>query len=423
MEQPKLKWRVLMTCVVIALAVVAVVVLYWRETRHPWTRDGQVSADVVQITPQVSGMVVRVMVEDNEPVREGDLLFEIDPRDFELRVASARIAIDEARQEVAALEAAIVAREANVRQARAGVETAEAQLESALAEVANAEAAVTSDKAGIISARAYIDKCEADLAEAIRERDRAKRLADEGAGSVANAESKAARVESMQAALDDAHAQATQAQARLEQAQAELNRAQADRAKAIAGISESEAAVASAIAGLEQSRADLGVPGEQNTRIQSAKVELENAELDLSWTRVYAPADGYVTNVTLDVGDQANTGTGLMAFVDSGSFYVQGFFRETQLRHIKPGDRAIVTLMAHPGQPIEGVVDSIGWAINPPDVATTEGPDGLVPQVEPSFDWIRLAQRVPVHVQITEVPEGVQLISGVTASVVIKPSD
>jgi multidrug resistance efflux pump len=81
----------------------------------------------------------------------------------------------------------------------------------------------------------------------------------------------------------------------------------------------------------------------------------------------------------------------------------------------------VITLMSHRNKPIEGVVESIGWAINPPDIATTEGTSGLVPQVEPSFDWIRLAQRVPVRVRIETVPDGIQLISGTTASVAIKP--
>jgi multidrug resistance efflux pump len=93
---------------------------------------------------------------------------------------------------------------------------------------------------------------------------------------------------------------------------------------------------------------------------------------------------------------------------------------ETQLRHMKVGDRAVVTLMAHPDQPLQGVVDSFGWAIAPPNVASTLGLQNLVPQIQPSFDWVRLAQRVPVRIKIDEVPDGVTLIVGLTASVAIR---
>jgi multidrug resistance efflux pump len=108
--------------------------------------------------------------------------------------------------------------------------------------------------------------------------------------------------------------------------------------------------------------------------------------------------------------------------VDSSTFRVHAYFEETQLKHIKPGDRAIVTLMGHLDQPLEGVVDAIGNATNPPDVAATEGEMGVVPQIQPTFDWVRLAQRVPVTIRLPEIPENIQLISGTTASISIEPN-
>jgi len=107
--------------------------------------------------------------------------------------------------------------------------------------------------------------------------------------------------------------------------------------------------------------------------------------------------------------------------VDSTSFWIAGYFMETQLRHIRVGDPAIITLMAHPGQPLTGEVESFGRAISPPNVALVEGVAGLVPQVQPTFEWVRLAQRVPVRVKITQVPDGVDLIAGITATVAIRP--
>ena len=113
-------------------------------------------------------------------------------------------------------------------------------------------------------------------------------------------------------------------------------------------------------------------------------------------------------------------GEAVLAFVDSASFWIAGYFMETQLRHMKIGDRAVVTLMAHPDQPLQGEVESFGWAIAPPDVADVTGDRFLVPQIQPVFDWVRLAQRVPVRIKITDVPDGVELIVGLTASVAIR---
>jgi multidrug resistance efflux pump len=420
-KKPHLGTRLSVTGAVIAVAVIVGGLLYLRLARHPWTRDGQVQANVVMITPRVQGIVVEVAVDDNQPVREGDLLFEIDPSDYDLQVASARVQLDQARQQVAALEAAVEAAEAGVHEAEAGVATARAQIESAHAQVAAAEGKVAGAEAGLRSARATIDKNIAALEEAIRDRDRAQKLAKDGAGSVANAESRAASVEKAEATLEGARASEQEAQAGADQAEAALRQARAGLASAHAGLGEAEARLASARAALIQAEANLGAPGEENVQIRAAKVNLQSAELALEWTAVRAPADGYITNLNVDVGDFASPGTPMLAFVDTASFHVEGYFRETQLRHIERGDRALVTLMSHRGRPIEGVVESIGWAINPPDIATTAGSGGLVPQVEPSFDWIRLAQRVPVRIRIVEVPKGVQLISGTTASVAIRP--
>jgi multidrug resistance efflux pump len=135
-----------------------------------------------------------------------------------------------------------------------------------------------------------------------------------------------------------------------------------------------------------------------------------------------APFDGYTTNLDVNEGTFCFPGIPIAAFVDSSSFRVDGYFQETKLKHIKPGDRAIITLMSLPDTKLKGVVDSIGYAVNPPNIADTEGVSNLVPQVEPTFDWVRLPQRVPVRIHLDEVPEDIQLVAGMTASVAIRPS-
>ena len=186
------------------------------------------------------------------------------------------------------------------------------------------------------------------------------------------------------------------------------------------GLAEAQAAVVTAIADRDQAQANLGEPGDANVRIRSAQVSLDEAQLKLDWTKVYAPTDGYVSNLYLKEGAYASAGAPLIALVDSNSFRVHAYFEETKLRHIRPDDPAIVTLMSHPDQRVVGEVESIGRATNPPQVASTEGELGVVPSISPTFDWVRLAQRVPVTIRLLEVPEGVRLISGTTASISIE---
>jgi multidrug resistance efflux pump len=235
-------------------------------------------------------------------------------------------------------------------------------------------------------------------------------------------------VASLEAAIESAKATVVAAQSTLDEANRDLKRAQ-DAGNAVSAefLDEKNMAAQVAAADLTQNQArlaqatqDLGAPGDANYRIQAAQVALAQANLNLSWTKIVAPSDGYVTNLNLDEGDYVPAGGPVLAFVDSTSFWVSGYFMETQLRHVKPGDRAVITLMAHPDQPLIGEVDSIGWAIAPPDVAQVTGDRYLVPQIQPVFDWVRLAQRVPVRIKITQVPDGVELIVGLTASVAIR---
>ena len=334
MSVPSSVIRVALTIGLVLLGLAAAAYVYIEYILYPWTRDGQVRAYVVAIAPRVAGNVVAVHVVDNQFVRRGDPLLEIDPSQYTLAVQAAQQQLEQARQEVASLTAAIQ----------------------------SAEAAVTA--------------MQATVGEANRDLKRAQ-----DAGNAVSAEFVDQKTMAAQVAAAD-----------LAQNQAQL--AQATQA--------------------------LGATGDANYRIQAAQVELAQAQLNLSWTKIVAPSDGYVTNLNLDEGDYVPAGGLVLAFVDSTSFWVAGYFMETQLRHMKAGDRAVITLMAHPDQPLIGEVESIGWAIAPPNVANVTGDRYLVPMIQPVFDWVRLAQRVPVRVKITQVPDGVELIVGLTASVAIR---
>ncbi|MEF1310724.1 HlyD family secretion protein [Vibrio mytili] len=151
-------------------------------------------------------------------------------------------------------------------------------------------------------------------------------------------------------------------------------------------------------------------------QIKSAEEQLKSAKLNLGFTKVYATVDGFVSNLDIRNGTQAVANQPLLALIDKNSFWVFGFFRENQLTQIKSGNSARVTLMSHPDTPIDGTVDSIGWGIAPRD--GTVGYN-LLPNVNPVFQWIRLAQRIPVRVSLKELPEGVELRFGLSASIMV----
>ena len=354
------KLKYVTTAIVVLIAVAVVALKYWDYITNPWTRDGQVRAQVIQITPRVSGPLVKLPVEDNQFVRAGDLLFKIDPRTFEADLEQAHAELDNTRDEIEALAQQ--------------VEAAEAEVDAAAATIKQSEAAI----------KGYAGRVE----ETRKEYKRQKTLDQQGATSKK-------MVEEARANWVAYVNQKANAEAQLLQMQASLSEAKANLAKA---------------------QADLGAPGDQNAQVRLAKAKVREAELNLEFTEKKAPVDGYVTNLNLRLGSQAVENQPIMALVDVNSYWVTGFFRENYIEDIRNGDRAIVTLMTYPDKPLEGRVDSLGWGIAQDDGST--GYD-LLPNISPTFEWIRLAQRVPVRIHLDKIPEGVQLRVGTTASVLV----
>ena len=151
---------------------------------------------------------------------------------------------------------------------------------------------------------------------------------------------------------------------------------------------------------LEQARKDLGELGGVNARRKAAEAEVYDAQLNVDYCTVRSPFDGYVTNLNIAVGEYANEGEQVFALVDNRTWYVVANFREIFLKEIQPGMKAEVYLMTYPGRPFEGIVQGIGWAIWQKNGSTV----GVLPDVEPTLNWVRLAQRFPVRV-ILEPPD------------------
>ncbi|WP_404680244.1 efflux RND transporter periplasmic adaptor subunit [Raoultella terrigena] len=215
-------------------------------------------------------------------------------------------------------------------------------------------------------------------------------------------------------ALLNAQAQLAKTRAELAKAKVAQSKAASDAARrrdlsrnviSAEDLESAGTALSTANAVLEAAKAVTGV----------AQASLEHAQWQLSQTVIKAPVDGWVTNLSTRVGDYASVGRPLFALVDSHSFYVIGYFEETKLRHIRAGDSAEVILYSSK-QKLQGHVSSIGRAIVDQSV---ESGAGLVADIKPNIPWVRLAQRVPVRIELSGLPPEITLISGTTCTVSI----
>ena len=361
MGDDKKRKTYLATGAVVLIAVALVLLKYWDYVVNPWTRDGQVWANVIQIAPRVSGPIVDLPIKDNQFVKAGDLLFQIDPRTYQAALDQAKAQLDETSNQFASLSEQVIA----------------------------AAAAVEAARHAVTQAESGIRETESDLA-----RDRADYRRQEEM-----LPRKATSVKAYQ------------------QAKATYQVTVQQRRTAEAGLGQSKANLAQAQANLAEAKANLGAVDNENPQIRAAKAAFQQAELDLEFTTVLAPVDGYVTNLLLRLGSQMVANQPAIALVDVNSYWIDGYFRENYIDRIEPGDRVVATLMSYRDKPVIGRVESIAWGI-----AQQDGSTGfqLLPNISPTFEWIRLAQRLPVRVRITEVPEGVVLRVGTTCSVLVE---
>ena len=357
----KLPQKYLLTAAIVLIAVVLGLTKYWDYVVNPWTRDGQVQAEIIQVTPRVSGPIVTLPILDNQPVKAGDLLFEIDPRTFAASLEQAQAQYDMTGDSYLG----------QVEQ----VEAAKAQVEAA--------------KATVRQAQSSINQLDSTIEKNKAEYERQQEMLPKKATS----------------------------QKAVERAEANYEVSVEQRKGAVAGLAQARASLNQAEATLAEAQANLGAAGDANASIRKARAAVRQAELNLEFTQVRAPVDGYVTNLNLRLGSNAVANQPALALVDVNSYWVYGFFKENSIGNIQKGDQALITLMTYPDQPIEGTVDSLGWGIAQQDGST--GFD-LLPNVSPTFEWIRLAQRVPVRVHLSEIPEGVALRVGTTASVLVR---
>ncbi|MBV8282855.1 MAG: HlyD family secretion protein [Candidatus Eremiobacteraeota bacterium] len=169
----------------------------------------------------------------------------------------------------------------------------------------------------------------------------------------------------------------------------------------------------------EEQQQYAGNATQARAAVEAARLQVAQAEVNLGRTQVRSPVNGFVTNLLMRVGDYAHAGATNISIIDANSYWIDGYFEETKLAHICVGDLAEAQLMGYP-LPILGRVDTVTRGISVSDaMPSTQG----LPSVDAVYTWVRLAQRVPVRIAITDVPPGVPLVSGLTATVTIRDAE
>jgi len=394
-----------------AVIAVAVTLLQW-ETR-PQTDDATVRANFIGIAPQVSGHIVELRVRDNQQVKQGDLLFLIDPRPYEIALARAQAALALTRKEVDGLRN-------GVSSAASGVAKAAAQLDASAADVKRretdpiaADAEIARLEAQRVASEAALRRAQAELKQA---EDHLNRLEPLLPRQFVTED----RVEEARTKRISASMAVEQARTSVLATDAALDEARARKRAAVATLAATRAQHVATEASLQQSRSEraraedaVGQVAGMNARVAAAEAAVHSAELDLEYTRVQAPFSGRIVNLNISVGAFARAGAEVFTLVDIATWYVMANFRETQLRHIPAGAPVDIYLQSHPGRHFRGTVVGLGWAVSPENGTSVNG----LPRVERSLDWIRLAARFPVRIKVEDPDESFRVGASAVATV------
>jgi multidrug efflux system membrane fusion protein len=388
--------RILSALIVIAAIATGLVVVY-HTSYYPRTDDSEILANFIGMAPQVEGPLVRLNVHDNQLVKKGDLLFEIDDRPYRYileRAVSDQLTLEgqisDERRRIAALVSAVSVSAANIHSTEADVNRWAAAVEQARAEVANAEQGVSRAKAEWMYANNNLHRIEPLLVKqfvTFDQVDRARTSEVSQAQSLKQAES---QLRQAQAALQSAIAQEERSKAMLAQSKAQHEQTQ------------------NAVTTLEPL---VNQRGAKASAIDTARYNLNNC-------RVYAPFDARVTNLTISEGAYAHTGQQMFVLIDARTWWAVANFREGQLQRIAPGMRADVYVMSKPNVRFSGVVDSIGFGVTPDADVVGRFEQGL-PDVQRTLNWVHLASRYPVRVRVENPPPDLFRVSE-SAVVVIR---
>jgi membrane fusion protein (multidrug efflux system) len=384
LANPKTR-RLLFAGGLVVLAAVVSLFLYYRNRES--TDDAQVDGHITQISSKVYGRVAEVLVSDNQQVKAGQLLAKLDPRDFQaaLDQAKAQLTLAEAEAQSAGVD--VPRTQLNVQ---SGNSNADAQLAGAQADLMRAQTTYEETKTSDLAyAQANIDKSTANALLAQADLERYQPLMEKG--EISKQQYDAAKANA------DASASSLKAdQEKLEQAKRSVDIAKALLDAARARVQQAQAGIVSAKADTKQVAMRQADSQGKIAKVQQARAVLEAAQLNLEYTAVMAPVDGVATHKQVEVGQIVQQGQGLMVIVPLHDVWVTANFKETQLRNMKPGQKAEVTVDTY-GKTFTGHLDSIAGA--------TGGVLSLLPPENATGNYVKVVQRVPVKIVLDPIPQ------------------
>jgi len=372
--------------------VLAVVGLFWYFHNRESTDDAQVDGHITPIASKIYGRVAKVLVNDNEPVKAPQILVQIDPADYQAAADQAKAALELAEGEARSAGVDVPRTSETVA---SGTSSAEAQLAGAQADLVRSQAAYdqaqTADlavaQANIEKSRANAELARADLARyapllqkgeiSQQQYDAAKANADATASALVADQQRLAQAKRN---VDITKAQLDAAKARVEQAQAGVSSAHADQKRVAMRSADAQAKIAA---------------------VNRARAALQAAELNLSYCNVVAPVDGVATHKTVEDGQIVQPGQGLLVVVPLQNVWVTANFKETQLRYMKPGQKAYVKVDTY-GKTFSGHVDSIAGA--------TGAVLSLLPPENATGNYVKVVQRIPVKIVLDPIPPDVAVL-------------
>jgi membrane fusion protein (multidrug efflux system) len=372
--------RVWIVAGLIIVVLFAVGAWLWLTAGRESTDDAQVEAHVIQIAARVPGSVLRLPVGDNRQVDAGTVLVELDPRDYEVAVTKARAELANAEASAAAARSSVPITSTtvssnvttalgSVAQARGGIEQAQKELEAARARLTTAEA--------------RLREAEANATKAARDVERLRGLLAKDEVSQQQFDATVAAAEAQRAAADSAKSQVAEAGAGIRVAESKLEQTRAGEQQAQAGLRTAQT-------GPEQIAASRARAGSAEAHVREAKAALDQAELNLQYTVVKAPAKGTVSRKTVEPGQVVQPGQPLMALVLLDNPWVTANFKETQLKDMRPGQPATIKVDAYGGREYKGKVDSIA--------AATGARFSLLPPENATGNYVKVVQRIPVKI-------------------------
>ncbi len=383
LKSPKVRGLLVVGGLVL-LAIAAGLLVYYhnRET----TDDAQVDGHITPIASKIYGRVAEVLVTDNQPVKAGQVLVRIDPRDYQANVDQAKAALALAESDAASAGVDVPRTRENVA---SGTSSADAQLAGAVAALESAQ--VTYDQArtsDLAFAQANIEKSKANAELGQADLARYKPLLDKG--EISKQQYDAAKANA------DATASALRAdQEKLAQAQRAVDIARAQLAAAGARVEQGKAGVASAHADVRQVSMRTSDAQGKIAKVQQARAVLAAADLNLSYTEIVAPVDGVATHKQVEPGQIVQQGQGLLVVVPLQDVWVTANFKETQLRKMRAGQKAYVDVDTY-GKTFSGHLDSIAGA--------TGAVLSLLPPENATGNYVKVVQRIPVKIVLDPIP-------------------